>query len=241
MREMRVAAELKGELEASQAQCTKASALLARSEHERLEGRSSLQQAQSELSATVSELGRANGQARLGEQTVRGLIPVQQRAAVLEAEKQALCRELDLARRHGEDLLKAAKDECEKVTLRLDATLAHGRKQALELEASAARAVSSKAEHADGVRLIEAECEQKCAAMTAELRERQVELSDLSGKIGVVKEKGEAALSREAEKATGRPNPTAPARSACHTVDGQEMSLLTDLFVGCSGDVGPAE
>jgi chromosome segregation ATPase len=111
-------AGLREQLEEAQAQCAKASALLARSERERLEVRSGAQQLTAELEAKTAQLGGVQQQLQQTEQRLRELLPIQQRAAVLEAEKAALGRELELARSHGEDLLKAAREETEKTARR---------------------------------------------------------------------------------------------------------------------------
>lgn len=110
--------KLRQELEESQAQCTKASALLARSERERLEARSTTQQMSAELKAQAAQLARLQDQNQQAEQQVREMQPVQQRAAVLEAEKAALQRELDLAHSHGRELLSAAREEASKTAKR---------------------------------------------------------------------------------------------------------------------------
>jgi hypothetical protein len=109
---------LREELEESQAQCTKASALLARSERERLEARSSSQQLSAQLEAVTAQLARLQQEAQAAEQQVREMQPVHQRAAVLEAEKAALRRELELAQRHSQELLSAAREEATKTAQR---------------------------------------------------------------------------------------------------------------------------
>ncbi len=111
-------ARLREDLEESQAQCTKASALLARSERERLEARSRSQQLSAQLEAATAELARLQQVAQAAEQQVREMQPVLQRAAVLEAEKAALRRELELAQSHGHDLLSAARKEASNIAQR---------------------------------------------------------------------------------------------------------------------------
>jgi hypothetical protein len=87
------------------------------------------------------------------------------------------------------------------VSTGLDEQIAYGQKQAAELEASAAALAALKADHADAVRTIQNDCEEKCRAINAELAERAAEVSTISGEVQAVKQAGQAALCRESAKA----------------------------------------
>ena len=83
----------------------------------------------------------------------------------------------------------------------MDEQTAHTHKQAEELEASATALAALKAEHADAIRRIESECEEKCKALNAELAERVAEVATISGQVQAAEQAGQAALDRERAKA----------------------------------------
>jgi chromosome segregation ATPase len=84
----------------------------------------------------------------------------------------------------------------------LDEQVGHSQKQAAELEASATALASLKAEHADAVRRVEADCEEKCRAISTELTERVAEIATISGQVEAANRAGADALSRESAKAS---------------------------------------
>ena len=100
-------ARLEAELEDTRGQVGKASALLARSEKERLSQRTALQQLEGQIAGSDTEVARAEEAARVAQNELRELAPTRQRAAVLEAEKAALARELEVARAHHKQVRAA--------------------------------------------------------------------------------------------------------------------------------------